>query len=63
MTLENMKHFEEVLPTALFVRTHRSYIVSVPKIDYIERNRVVIGKERLPISEGYRKGVMGRLKG
>ncbi|KGE85220.1 MAG: LytR/AlgR family response regulator transcription factor [Phaeodactylibacter xiamenensis] len=63
MTLENMKHFEEVLPTALFVRTHRSYIVSIPKIDYIERNRVVIGKERLPISEGYRKGVMGRLKG
>ncbi|WP_425422077.1 LytR/AlgR family response regulator transcription factor [Phaeodactylibacter xiamenensis] len=63
MTLENMKHFEEVLPTALFVRTHRSYIVSIPKIDYIERNRVVIGKERLPISEGYRKSVMGRLKG
>ncbi len=63
MTLENMKHFEEVLPPALFVRTHRSYIVSIPKIDYIERNRVVIGKERLPISEGYRKGVMGRLKG
>ncbi len=63
MTLENMKHFEEVLPTTLFVRTHRSYIVSIRKIDYIERNRVVIGKERLPISEGYRKGVMGRLKG
>lgn len=63
LTLENMKHFEEVLPAATFVRTHRSYIVSIPKIDYIERNRVVIGKERLPISEGYRKGVMGRLKG
>lgn len=63
MILENMKYFEEVLLLVLFVCIYWFYIVFIFKIDYIECNWVVIGKECLLISEGYWKGVMGRLKG
>ncbi len=53
LTLQNLKHFEQVLPTDKFMRIHKSYIIALDKIDYIEKNRVVIDKEYIPISNSY----------
>ena len=36
-------------------RVHRSYIVQPAKIRTIERNSIVFGRERIPISENYRQ--------
>ena len=62
MTLENMGALVGALPQKRFVRIHRSHAVALDKIDYIERNRVVIGAVRLPISEGYRDEFWARVK-
>ena len=55
MTLENMKSFEKRLPTSNFIRVHKSYIVALNKIQFIEKNRIVIGKERIPIGASYER--------
>ena len=62
LTLEKMKHFEETLPIGSFMRVHKSYIIAISKIEFIERNRIVIGTERIPISETYKKAFWERIK-
>ena len=42
-------------PSDQFMRVHRSYIVQPSKIRTIERNRIVFGKEYIPVSENYRQ--------
>ena len=54
ITLQNLKSFEEKLPFADFIRIHRSYIVSFNKIDTIRKNSVLIGKNEIPISDGFK---------
>ena len=55
MTLLSFKKLEEALPSKDFFRIHKSYLISLDKIDSIERNRIVIGEERLPIGDSYKK--------
>ncbi|HWZ03218.1 MAG TPA: LytTR family DNA-binding domain-containing protein, partial [Mucilaginibacter sp.] len=43
ITLQNMKKMEDALPAKYFTRVHKSYIVSINKIDSIERSRIFIG--------------------
>jgi len=50
-----MKAAEEILPADSFIRVHRSYIVSVDKINSIENNRIIIGKEYIPVSDAYKE--------
>ena len=50
----SMKTMEESLPPDRFMRVHRSFIVQPEKIKVIERNRIVFGKEYIPISENYK---------
>lgn len=53
LTLEKMKHFEQSLPNQLFIRVHKSYLVPFEKIDSIERNRIYIADEIIPIGATY----------
>ena len=55
LSLVSLKALEESLPADRFVRVHRSFIVQPSKIRTIERNRIVFGKEYIPISENYRQ--------
>ena len=55
LTLTSLKSLEEQLPADRFVRVHRSFIVQPSKIRSIERNRIVFGKEYIPVSENYRQ--------
>lgn len=61
LSLESMRHMEEVLPEHQFIRIHKSYIVNRNKIDYLERGRVVIGKEHLPVGDTYKEKVKLKL--
>ena len=49
---------EELLPADRFIRVHRSFIVQPEKIKVIERNRIVFGKEYIPISDNYKTRFM-----
>lgn len=57
LSLCSLKYMEEKLPSALFIRIHRSYIVRKACIRTIMQNSMhVVGRE-LPIGEVYRKRV------
>lgn len=58
LTLQTMKKTEEMLPSNRFVRVHKSYIVSLEKIDSIERQRIFIGKNVIPVGDSYQKDFM-----
>lgn len=62
MTLENMKSFEKKLPPELFIRTHRSYIIAKEKIDFIEKNRIKILDELIPIGQTYQEKFWDSIK-
>ena len=54
MTLMNFKKLVDILPEIQFTRVHKSYIVSLNKINIIEKNRVKIGEKLIPIGESYK---------
>jgi two-component system LytT family response regulator len=49
--LQSFKRMLEILPSADFVLTHKSFVVALSKIENIERNRIKIGDNLIPISE------------
>ena len=54
MTLLNFKTIEELLDSEKFVRVHKSYMVAIDKIDYIENNAIKIGNKLIPVSNTYK---------
>ncbi len=54
MTLLNFKTIQEILDPQKFVRVHKSYIISVDKIDYIENNTIKIKDKLIPVSNTYK---------
>lgn len=55
LSLISMKMVEDMLPSNRFIRVHRSFIVQPEKIKVIEHNRIVFGKEYIPISDNYKQ--------
>lgn len=55
MTLMNAKKLEEVLKEPQFCRVHKSFFIALDKIESIERNRIKIGDQYIPVSETYHK--------
>lgn len=55
LSLMSLKSLEEQLPADRFIRVHRSYIVQPARIRSIERNRLLFGRDRVPLSERYRE--------
>jgi DNA-binding LytR/AlgR family response regulator len=49
------------LPKSKFCRVHKSYIVTLNKIDLIERNRIKINDISIPISETYKENFYARI--
>ena len=54
VTKSTIKHAESKLPLKLFVRVHKSYIISIEKIDKIEYNHIFIGQKKIPIGMQFR---------
>ena len=54
LSLMSLKSLEEILPSSQFIRVHRSFIVQLSQIKVIERNRIVFGKQYIPISDSYK---------
>ena len=57
MSLMNMKKLEDYLPRPEFLRTHRSYIVHMPKSRQVDRLRIVFDDTFIPISDSYKEDV------
>lgn len=54
LSLSTLKALEARLPEERFMRVHRSFIVSLEKVKVIERNRIVFGEVRIPVTEQYK---------
>lgn len=54
ITLLNMKHMYEKLPKHLFIRVHKSYIVSIAAIEKIDRQRILLANSYIPIGDMYK---------
>lgn len=53
-----MKGFMKLLPPSLFARIHKSYIVSLSKVEYLEGNRVSVNENKLPIGSTYKEAFL-----
>ena len=51
---DTMHDMEEKLPDELFIRIHKSYIISLSKIESLSGNRVFINKQEIPVGEMYK---------
>lgn len=56
-----LKSIEEKLPPNKFLRIHRSYIVALHKIDFIQDGIITIGKATIPVAETYKSALSKRL--
>ncbi|RAV27914.1 LytR/AlgR family response regulator transcription factor [Sinomicrobium soli] len=61
LTLLSFKDFMDKVPRGQFLRIHKSFVVNVGYIRSIQKNKVIIGDNRIPIGESYKAGFMERL--
>ncbi|MGB6035086.1 MAG: LytTR family DNA-binding domain-containing protein [Cryomorphaceae bacterium] len=62
LTLDRLSNIEEALPVNDFLRVHKSYIASIPKIQSISGNMIELENAKIPIGQSYRKSVKEVLK-
>ncbi len=55
MTLKTFKEFENDISQTVVCRVHKSFMVSLDKIESIERDRIKIKDALIPISDTYKK--------
>ncbi len=61
MTLQTFSELEALIPARLICRVHKSFMVSISKINEIERSRIKIADQIIPISETYREHFFGKI--
>jgi len=57
------KSLEEYLSAEKFIRVHKSYIVSLSKIENLDNEIISIGSYEIPLSRNYRAEVMNKVIG
>ena len=61
-TLLSLKYLEETLSPKTFIRVHRSFIISIPKIEFIGKSKINIASISIPISDHYRDRLYSIIK-
>lgn len=56
----NLKTFESQLDAARFMRVHRSYVVSLQKVEEYEGNRIFLNKRTIPVSASFKEDFLRR---
>jgi DNA-binding LytR/AlgR family response regulator len=63
MVHDTLRNYLDTLPEADFIRIHRSFVVNLNKIEFIEGNQVRIGEKSLPVSARHREELLRRFSG
>jgi two-component system LytT family response regulator len=58
---ENMGDIFDLVPTADFIRVHKSYVVGIRHISMIEVHQLIVNGEKIPIGSTYRDSIRDRL--
>jgi DNA-binding LytR/AlgR family response regulator len=59
---DTMKKMQEELPASLFIRVHKSFIISRSKIRFIEGNFVQVADKSIPIGPTYRNELLASIE-
>lgn len=59
--LYSLKNLEDILPKDKFVRTHKSFIVSIKNIEDIDKLNVTVAGNKIPVGASYRDSLIERL--
>ena len=51
---DTMHDMEDKLPENKFLRIHKSFIISIPKIESVSGNRTYINQQEIPVGEMYK---------
>ena len=62
VTRETISAVEAKLPQKDFLRIHRSYIVSLNKIESFTNEEITVNRKAIPISRSYKKDVLNHLE-
>jgi len=54
---EKISHYEDLLNASNFLRVHKSFIVAIDKIKFIEGNRILINEHKIPIGQTYKSSI------
>ena len=54
VSYQSLKNIESILPSSRFPRVHKSYVISLSKVELIEGNQVRIGEKYIPIGSNYK---------
>lgn len=54
---EKISHYEDLLNASNFLRVHKSFIVAINKIRFIEGNRILINEHKIPIGQTYKSSI------
>ncbi len=58
LSLNSLKQLEQDLPASDFVRSHKSYIISLDKVESIEGNMLLIDGQKIPIGTHFKEEIM-----
>ncbi|HEY9048055.1 MAG TPA: LytTR family DNA-binding domain-containing protein [Ohtaekwangia sp.] len=61
MVHATLKSIEDKLPPQRFIRVHRSFVISLEKVDRIEENIIYIKSKAIPVSDTYWKNLKNSL--
>jgi len=61
LTLMNFRDMQTKLANNNFIRVHRSFIVNINSIDALQKSKIIIDDDRIPIGESYREDFMKRI--
>jgi len=56
-----LKKFTSALPSDDFIRVHRSFTISIPRVTAVEGNSIEIGKNKIPVGRQYISEVRDRI--
>ena len=58
---DTLKNIEAQLPKNVFVRIHKSYIISLDAFRFMEGNRIRVGETFLPVDQAYKDELLRAL--
>ncbi|MHA7058926.1 LytR/AlgR family response regulator transcription factor [Aquimarina sp. M1] len=61
VTRETISNIETKLPVQQFLRTHRSFIIAIKRIDSFSNEELILKNKSIPISRNYKPEVLNRL--
>jgi len=59
---QTLQKLNDQLPAGTFKRVHKSFIISMNKLEYVEGNMAIVAGQKIPIGQTYRSMFMERLK-